>query len=162
MSSPSPFPPAFVALARHARARRPLSGEDDAERDLTEEGRAELERQCERLIGLGFACDAILHSPWLRARRTAERLARALGRPAAEHAGLASELDSAAGRALVEECRRAGARSRLVLVGHQPWLAELARELGAADVSDLDCGELIVLAPAIGGGFRLQARLAPG
>jgi phosphohistidine phosphatase len=150
-----------LALVRHARARRPLPGELDAERELTPEGREELERQIEGLTRCGFACDRLWSSPWRRARDTAERLAAHCGVRVEPHAGLCSDLDTPEGRALVLEATAAARTTRLVLVGHQPWLAELARSLGAREVLDLECAEVVWLVHGPEGRWSTAARLAP-
>ena len=139
-----------------------MAGEADEDRDLTEQGRAELEQQCERLRKLGFSCDALWHSPWLRARRTAERLAALVGVTPTVHLGLCSELESPAGRALLSEAALAGRASRLVLVGHQPWLANIAQHLGADEVRDLECAEVVWLVARGDGRWAVHARLSPG
>ena len=91
---------AFLALVRHARARRAAPGEPDSERELSAEGRAQLEVQVERLRAIGFACERLWTSPWRRARQTADRLGLAFAVAAEIRDGLCDSPASEAGQRL--------------------------------------------------------------
>ena len=152
---------AFLALVRHAKAVRALSGEADSERALSAEGREEFKLQLARLESLSFGCDLLWTSPWRRARETAALLGASCSRAAQEREGLCSDPSSRAGLELIANAAQRAISERVVLVGHQPWLAQIARGLGAVDVSDIDCGEVIWLRPRAQRGWVVAARLYP-
>ena len=109
-------------LVRHAEA---ASGEPDALRPLTSAGRASA-----RMLGEQLAAeqlDAVLCSPLLRARETAEEIARA--------ANLAAEVDERlAPGANADDVREAvtGRGEAVVAVGHQPDCSEILLDLTGA------------------------------
>jgi len=118
-------------LLRHAIAvdRRGPKYENDSKRPLTAEGRKKLKRCIRGMQALGLTFDFILSSPYLRARSTAEIVARALRlRRRLEFSNhLAPDGDA---ESLIELLRRAhGASRRLLLVGHEPYLSQLAGTL---------------------------------
>ena len=168
MSPASRAPPsAFLALVRHAKAVGALPGEPDSERALSALGRAEFKLQLARLASMSsgtlgeFGCDALWTSPWRRARETAELLGGSCGSVPEARAGLCSDPGSRAGLELIANATRLALSSRVVLVGHQPWLAQIARGLGALDVCDIDCGEVIWLSPRAPRHWVVAARLYP-
>jgi phosphohistidine phosphatase len=131
-------------LLRHAEAE-PHGSREDSQRRLTDRG----EEQA-RLAGLAIArlqaeFDAILFSPKVRAARTAEIAAeafseeqRALVRahpPLAEGFGAADAL---------EAMTEAGPDGRVLLVGHEPDLSNVAGQLTGGRV-DVKKGGLAVL-----------------
>lgn len=131
-------------LLRHADAE-PHGTRADAERRLTARG----ERQA-RLAGLALAraqveFDAVLVSPKVRARQTAELAAegwsdgqRALLR---EHAPLAGGFDAAQA---LDALAGVGPDGKLMLVGHEPDLSRVAGDLSGGLV-DLKKGGLVVV-----------------
>ena len=97
----------------------------EAERPLTDEGRAEMRRVARGLKWLGMAPDAILTSPYTRARETAEMVGAALRvavtpvealAPGCDLDGLAAALGTASGSGLPDS---------VLLVGHEPDLSTL-------------------------------------
>ena len=134
----------------------------DSERTLSTAGRADFERQIARLKVMGFGCEHLWSSPWKRAQETARLLAAAIGAEVKTREGLCCAPDSATGRELIAQAARLARTARVVLVGHQPWLGELAQGLGAAGVSGLDCGEVLWLAPGPARSWSVAARLFPG
>jgi phosphohistidine phosphatase len=108
-------------LVRHAEA---APGEPDELRSLTPSGRA-VARDLGRRLASGDSPDAVLASPLLRARETAEEIARAAGVEAEPDERLApgatakDVLDAVAGRG-----------ERVVVVGHQPDCGRIAAALG--------------------------------
>ncbi len=70
-----------VYVVRHGEAEEQRPGRPDAERELTREGRAQFEGVVAGLAVLGIELDRILTSPLIRARETAEILARTLPGP---------------------------------------------------------------------------------
>jgi phosphohistidine phosphatase len=114
-------------LVRHGTA---APGPDEGARPLTPEGRAEVEATARALRSHGAQVAEVRHSGLVRARETAEILARVLAPPRGVRAatGLAPEDDPDVARAELEL-----ATEPLMLVGHLPHLARLAAALvGAA------------------------------
>lgn len=122
--------PLELYLLRHADAGDPMAwdGPDDA-RPLSRKGRRQAERMGEFLAGLGFAPDAIVTSPKVRARETADIVAAALDRPVSSDDRLAIGLDVALLRAIVAELPDA---RRVILVGHDPDFSDLVETLTGA------------------------------
>jgi phosphohistidine phosphatase len=106
-------------LVQHGKA---LMKETDPERSLSEDGRAETERVAARAGELRLSVSGIVHSGKKRARQTAEILASRLtpGTTPAAWAGLDPDDD-------VETiAEMLAGRDNLMLVGHLPFLEELA------------------------------------
>jgi phosphohistidine phosphatase len=123
--------PWTLVLLRHAQAtdRQDWGERPDEERPLTQHGEKQARRAAKALADWGVRVERILTSPAVRARHTAEIVARHL------HAGkrletarfLASEADA---RGVVGELAvHARAGTVLLLVGHEPQLGELASML---------------------------------
>jgi phosphohistidine phosphatase len=122
-----------VYLVRHAiAAERGEDWPDDDKRPLTPDGMARFKEVASGLAQMKVAVDAVLTSPLVRARQTAEILAAALpgDPPVVEMPALAP---GATLKAVVDELGKQGRRRRLALVGHEPGIGELAaRLIGAA------------------------------
>jgi phosphohistidine phosphatase len=113
-----------VYLVRHAKAE-PHAG-DDRSRRLTAEGRARFVRHLDAL-GARLRVSRVVTSPFVRARQTAELLARATGAPLEEDDRLAA--GASTGKELLALVFEAPAGA--ALVGHNPEIAEaLARLTG--------------------------------
>ena len=111
-----------LLIVRHAEA---ATGNPDELRPLTSEGREHARAVGARLRHEGFAADAVVSSPLLRARETAEALG--LGPPQVDDrlAPGASPLDvrdAAAGRG-----------ETVVVVGHQPDCSKAVAALSGGD-----------------------------
>lgn len=120
-----------ILLVRHAIAASAAPTGSDADRALTDAGRAEFERVARGLAAFGCRPKLVLHSPLRRARETAELLERAL--PCALQS--CPELADAPSAELLAQLRT----TDVALVGHEPWLSALTawlvtgrRELGPA------------------------------
>lgn len=133
----------LLYIVRHgtAEARRPEL--DDAARALTEKGRD----QCRRLAALLRRLElpeAIVSSPLLRAKQTADEIRRAM-----RFEGPLRELSALIPGTPVEDAAvaLAGAAERCVLaVGHEPLLSEVISSLvGAGLRLDLKKGGLVEL-----------------
>jgi phosphohistidine phosphatase len=139
-------------LVRHAVAADTEPGQTDAQRPLTREGAERFAKGVEALRRLGVRFDRLLHSPLLRAAETArllqplvsgpvqasERLANEPGPELlAEIAGLASSGDASApdhpdpSGSLGALGKRSA--QRVALVGHEPWLSQVAAVLTVSD-----------------------------
>ncbi len=159
-----------LLLVRHAKAApRPRSGvlrKHDERRRLTPDGRRDMAKAAKGLKRLVPAIDVLATSPLVRARETAEILARRY-----DHDGIADVAALAPGaepKALVEWLRGQPQDALIALVGHEPDLGGFAGYLltgrretflplkkGGACLIDLAGG------PAAGGG-RLEWLLPPG
>lgn len=123
-------------VLRHADAGDPgaWSG-DDAARPLSPKGREQAERLATFLHGVRLSVDAVISSPKIRARETAEIVADGLG-----HAGqvrVDDRLASGVRPATVDDVLRdAGFPARVVIVGHDPdFSALLAALVGAPELT---------------------------
>ena len=110
-----------VYLVRHAEA---AAGEPDELRELTPAGEESARALGKQLAANGVRPAALLTSPLLRARQTAEELGRSLGVHAEPDERLAPGADAASLRAAV-----AGRGETVVAVGHQPDCGRMAAEL---------------------------------
>ena len=117
----------LLLLVRHAHAgdRDPSQWPDDTQRPLTDKGRKTHAKVARTLRNLELAPELMLTSPWLRAMQTAEikREVMLLPEPPVPTTALADDPDLA--RIAAEVGPRAE-RSVVALVGHSPWLEELA------------------------------------
>jgi len=123
---------------RHGKAVEPGSSGagDDFSRQLTERGIDEMEAEAEAIELLGLKLDVILTSPLLRAKHTAEIVAKRLGLKkrliVAEPLTAGCDLDRL--RHLLSQHSTA---ERVLLVGHEPDFSSMIGELiggGAASV----------------------------
>ena len=121
-----------LCLLRHAHAAdRDTWLRSDDERPLTERGRRQAEDLGNHLAGMRFAPDAILTSPLVRARETAEIVAGLLGVGVRLEARLGEALDRDTVTSILAD---AGNPRRPILVGHDPDFSELATWLVGAPV----------------------------
>jgi phosphohistidine phosphatase len=100
----------------------------DALRPISERGRDDALRAAAAVRERGHRPALVLHSPLLRARQTAEAVAKALGAPAEEFPALDNTLPAEEVAAALEE-RGAGV-AEVMAVGHQPQVGELAALIG--------------------------------
>jgi phosphohistidine phosphatase len=112
-----------LLIVRHAEA---AAGKPDELRKLTPEGREHARALGERLRREGFAPDAVVTSPLVRARETAAALA--LGEPDVD--------ERLAPGATPDDMRDAalGRGETVVVVGHQPDCGNAVRELAGVEV----------------------------
>ena len=110
-----------LILVRHAIAEERRIGLPEADRKLTETGISRFKRLAEGYRQLGFTPKEIWTSPWERAAHTANLLADVFpGSPTTLQPALASS----PGPDLLNAI--AAAEFPLILVGHEPWLTQLA------------------------------------
>jgi len=121
-----------LLLLRHAHAGDSTTwpGDDDL-RPLTEKGRRQAERLGRLLATAGVAPDAVLASPLVRARETAEIVADVLDVPVRLDVRLGEPLDLATVERILDD---AGDPGRPLLVGHDPDFSDLVSELVGAPV----------------------------
>jgi phosphohistidine phosphatase len=129
-------------LLRHGDAE---DGSPDAERRLTDKGRAQSKAAGDALGALGVALDACLSSPKVRAAQTAEL--------ACEAQDVEVELEpKLAGGPFDAEALAAGLGDEVMLVGHDPDFSMAVHSLTGAQVrmkkgglAGIEKGELKVL-----------------
>src|SRR6185503_8794260 len=124
--------PYELYLIRHGIAEeRGDAWPDDAKRPLTEEGTERMRKAARGLVRLGVKFDAVLTSPFVRTRQTAEIVATAYEeRPpivAVESLAPGGSIQS-----VLSDLERQARRSRVALVGHEPGIGELAARLAGA------------------------------
>ena len=139
MDTPDEAAELELYLLRHAHAGNPSAWDGpDAQRPLSQKGRRQAERLGSFLADRAFAPDAIISSPKLRARQTAQIVADALGLAISSDDRLASGLDIDVIAALID---RFGGTS-VMLVGHDPDFSDLAAALTGAGYLPLRKGAL--------------------
>jgi phosphohistidine phosphatase len=118
-------------LLRHANAGDPEGWTgDDAARPLSPKGERQSERLGAFLAGVGFRPDAVVSSPKVRARQTAELVAGQLGVEVTLDDRLAGGFDATTVDSILADL---GGPSRPVLVGHDPDFSEFLGWLTRAD-----------------------------
>jgi phosphohistidine phosphatase len=131
MSPSDRRPDLQLHFLRHADAGDPEAWQgDDAARPLSEKGELQAERLGSFLAEVGFQPDAIISSPKVRARRTAEVVGAAIGVGVRLDDRLAGGFDPAAVDAILAD---AGDPRRAVLVGHDPDFSQVLGWLANAD-----------------------------
>lgn len=161
--SPTDRPPALqLHLLRHADAGDPGKwAGDDAARPLSEKGVRQSERLAEVLAQAAFRPDAIISSPRIRAVRTAEIVAEALGLQVRIDERLGGGCDPETIDAILAD---AGSPRRPVLVGHDPDFSELLGFLSGTDALSMKKGafaRIDVRGPVAGGNGTLRWLLPP-
>jgi phosphohistidine phosphatase len=119
-----------LIMIRHAAAQAREEEPDDRSRSLTDEGARKFERVAAGLARLLDPPVAILSSPLVRARQTAEIASSAWGGAAIREIEALARGDADAVEAAAATW---GEKATVALVGHEPFMSEhLARLLGAA------------------------------
>jgi phosphohistidine phosphatase len=115
-------------LIRHGDAGDTMSWKaDDAERPLTEKGAERFADLARSLVAGGLKVDAVVTSPLLRARQTAELLAAAAGVAVVEEdLRVGPGFDAEALRAILGEHAKV---DRIAFVGHEPDMSALVSTL---------------------------------
>lgn len=127
-------------LLRHADAGDPEAWTgDDAERPLSPKGEAQAERLATFLSGVRITVDAVISSPKVRARRTAEIVADGLGATVRIDDRLASGVR---GSTVDEIAGDLGSPRRLMIVGHDPDFSDLLASLSGAPGLSMKKGAL--------------------
>jgi len=148
-------------IIRHAIAEDAPPGGDDSARQLTEVGKTKLRRAVRGLRALEIEFERVLTSPWKRAAQTAKLL-----EPVATTAPIVTDLlarpPTAELLAMIAERNETTA-----VVGHEPWLGELAGWLALGDSRHGDAlvikksGVLWLEGTAVPGGMQLRAVIPP-
>ena len=127
----------YIYILRHGIAvERGTSGlQKDQDRPLTPKGRRQLRRITRAMKALGVSFDLILSSPYLRARQTAEIVAKAFKaqKRVVLNETLAADRDP---KDVITFLQHLDPRPESVLlVGHEPYLSELISRLVAGNSS---------------------------
>ncbi|HEY0190782.1 MAG TPA: histidine phosphatase family protein [Kofleriaceae bacterium] len=148
-------------VIRHAVAQDPAPELDDAARELTPQGRAKAARAVRGLRALELHFERILTSPWRRAMSTA-RLLAPISRGELFATDLLTQKPNADLLALI-----GSANVTTAVVGHEPWLGELAAWLAFGDAKHGDallikkCGVLWLEGTPVPGGMQVRASIPP-
>ena len=118
-------------FVRHGKAQPGDGRMEDHDRPLTPEGAARLKTEADVLARLGIMPNAIYSSPRVRARQTAEIIARALDREVEIRDEVNFEFDVAAVAALIAALPD---DAEVMFVGHNPSMEEVVRRLTGAEV----------------------------
>lgn len=154
----------LLALLRHGPAaeRNAAAYPDDDARPLTPAGRKRVKASGRALRKAGFLPDRILFSPSLRARETAEILAKTFRSPDATlrvEPALHGDADPAV---LSRKALRARPAGRTLWIGHEPGLGEAIGLLtGGPAVPLRKAGIAVLELPAGRGPARLKALVPP-
>jgi phosphohistidine phosphatase len=116
-------------ILRHAIASNP--GEDglpadlpDAERPLSRDGKEKMVRAAEAMRELGLKFDAVLSSPLLRTRQTAQTVAKEL-KLKTKPVLTAHLAPDGSPKLLIEQLLETGVSAKnILLVGHEPYLSQ--------------------------------------
>ncbi len=119
-------------LVRHAEAE---PGEPDELRTLTAYGHRQAKELGERFAKHGIQPEAVLSSPLLRARQTADGIAAGVGIDAEPHERLAPGATAADIRAAV-----AGRGETVVVVAHQPDCGQIAAAISGGPAPEFPAG----------------------
>ncbi|HLL25814.1 MAG TPA: histidine phosphatase family protein [Kofleriaceae bacterium] len=148
-------------VVRHGIAEDAGPDQDDASRELTEDGERKLKKIVKGLRRLDIDFDRILTSPWRRATQTAIAL-----QPLCEDPPLSTDLLAQSPKsellALIAELNETTA-----VVGHEPWLGELVAWLAFGDTRhgealQLKKGGVVWLeGSCVPGGMSVRAMLPP-
>jgi phosphohistidine phosphatase len=126
-----------IYILRHGIAvvRDDLDYKRDAERPLTPKGKRQLRQVAAAMKKMGLRFDLILSSPYLRAKQTAEIVARSL--ELQKKLAFSAELTPGGNpQALIQQLNTAHPKSNAVLlVGHEPYLSRLIGLLTAGETN---------------------------
>jgi phosphohistidine phosphatase len=122
-----------LILLRHAHAEPAAAGQADIDRPLSSEGRAEAEAAGLWLRDKGLVPDRVLCSPSLRTRETLEAVLAAIGYVDQR---LEDSMFDAEPGTLAELADRHREVERLMLVGHNPGLEQLAALMHSGQSGD--------------------------
>ena len=153
-----------LLIIRHAIAvPRGTPGIPDEDRPLTPEGEQKFREAAEGLAKLVDRPDALLTSPWRRARQTAAIAAAAWGRIEPEETAALASGSFEEQAAVLDRYPR---DATVAVVGHEPWVSELlARLLGTRHDARLEFkkgGAALVDVPGrLAGGGSLVFYLPP-
>lgn len=125
-----------IYFLRHGAAEDAAPGQSDFDRHLTKKGVKQMKAVAKGMRRLGVEPDAILTSPLVRARETAEIAARAL--KATDRLHEADELASGCTlSSLAELLRKYSECDPVMLVGHEPDFSTMVGRLTGGSIVDV-------------------------
>ncbi len=132
-----------LTLMRHGNAKWKDPEVADFERPLNRRGMGEAEAMGRRLMELTLVPTLIIASPAVRARQTAEIVARELG-VSSRHVRTDEALYLARADDIVRVIQATGPRvPHLLIVGHNPGISRVAQDLGVPyDGEEMDTGAI--------------------
>jgi len=134
-----------LTLLRHAKSSWDDAGMRDRDRPLNERGERDAPAMGRRLAKRGARPTLILTSPAVRARRTAQIVAREIGYPQ-EFIQREDDLYLASPDGIVDVVARQDSSFRdLVICGHNPGLTELANRLTGAGIDNVPTTGVVVI-----------------
>jgi len=117
-------------VLRHGEAGKSLpTGSKDSERALTVTGKQEVEKVAEALRGLGIKFDFIATSPLKRAHQTAEIVAKILKVKKGKVEGWSELQPEGKRQELYRKLSHIKQESSVLVVGHEPYLSTMIREI---------------------------------
>lgn len=141
--------PTHIIILRHGKAERDSPSRGDDDRALQPRGRYQSEYIADTLADLLLHPTLIVSSPILRAKTTAEIIAKALKTDLLIDDRLSTRHDEGDHFACLRDHAEAHAAARIMLVGHNPTLSTLAAQLIAKNPlkwsGELRTGEALVL-----------------
>jgi phosphohistidine phosphatase len=134
-----------LTLLRHAKSSWQEPGISDHDRPLNERGQRDAPVMGRRMLARGSRPSLILTSTALRARHTAQIIARELGYPG-EFLQREPELYLATpGQILTVLARQADSFRNIIVCGHNPGLTELANRLAGGEIDNIPtCGMVVI------------------
>jgi phosphohistidine phosphatase SixA len=145
-----------LILLRHAHAEAAVHGQDDMDRPLSRQGQAEAEAAGRWLKEHGYMPDRVVYSPARRTRETVEQVLSVLGY--LEQKAEPRVFDATPGT-LMQVADEQKDLGRVLLVGHNPGLEQLAALLSSGQSGDfrgMPAGGVAVLK------LPVHAELEPG
>ncbi|MCK9173865.1 MAG: histidine phosphatase family protein [Desulforhopalus sp.] len=134
-----------IFLVRHAKSSWSFPELEDIERPLSKRGKLDAREMSGRLAAKKVKVDCILTGPARRARKTAKRMAVALGIDKKNiivkkklYTGGVRELREV----LTEQLKK---HDRVMLVGHNPGLSDFAGELGGKSLYEMPTSAVAAL-----------------
>lgn len=130
-----------LTLVRHAKSGHKDASLPDFERPLSRRGKEDAPEMGRRLAAREDPPDAVVTSPAKRARKTAEKVARALGYPEDAIQEDSRVYDAGVGTLIGVLRDFDDAWDHVLLVGHNPGFTELANLLGGLSIENVPtCG----------------------
>lgn len=134
-----------LTLLRHAKSSWDDPGGKDRDRPLNERGERDAPRMGRRLRERGARPTLILTSPAVRARRTAQIIAREIGYPQ-EFLQREDDLYLASPDDIIAVVARQDSSFRdLIVCGHNPGLTELANRLTGAGIDNVPTTGVVII-----------------
>jgi phosphohistidine phosphatase len=134
-----------LTLLRHAKSAWDDAGKKDRDRPLNDRGERDAPVMGQRLRARDARPTLIVTSPAVRARRTAQIVAREIGYPA-EFLQLEEDLYLASANQIIEVLARQESTFRdIVVCGHNPGMTDLANRLTGAGIDNIPTTGIVTI-----------------